>query len=124
MRFGFKLALVATAALTLGCSAGLRKFPVQDPMWVDQDKRPFQAEPEEYYSSFLWDGADQMAFRPFAKVWKFNLADEAVNVNAVDEVPNSAWFTNRIGRRNMSLKEVYRGPCRGPWPRLEPCGDR
>jgi hypothetical protein len=107
-------ALVAAASLTMACSSGIRKFPLKDPMWVDQDKRPFTEEPEEYYSSFLWDGADQMAFRPFAKLWKLNLADEAMNVNAMDEVPDSSWFTNRIGRRTVGLEEVRRGPCSGP----------
>ena len=113
-RLGLLSAMVAAAAMTLGCSSTIRKYPLKDPMWVDQDKRPFTAEPEEYYSSFLWDGADQMAFRPFAKVWKFNLADEAVNVNAMDEVPDSAWFTNRIGKTKMTLDEARKGPCYGP----------
>ncbi len=27
----------------------------------------------------------------------------AMNVNSLDEVPDSAWFANRIGRREMSI---------------------
>ena len=34
----------------------------------------------------------------------------AVNVNTIDEVPDSSWFTNRIGRRAMSIEEIVRGP--------------
>ena len=34
----------------------------------------------------------------------------AVNVNTIDEVPDSSWFTNRIGRREMSIDEIVRGP--------------
>jgi len=34
----------------------------------------------------------------------------AVNVNTLDEVPDSSWFTNRIGRRPMSVAEIVRGP--------------
>ena len=34
----------------------------------------------------------------------------AMNVNTVDEVPDSSWFTNRIGRRQMSAAEVVKGP--------------
>src|SRR6185436_20324035 len=30
----------------------------------------------------------------------------AVNVNTMDEVPDSSWFTNRIGVRAMSLAEI------------------
>ena len=34
----------------------------------------------------------------------------ALNVNTVDEVPDSSWFTNRIGRRPMSVAEIVKGP--------------
>ena len=34
----------------------------------------------------------------------------ALNVNTVDEVPDSSWFTNRIGRRGMTVEEVVNGP--------------
>jgi hypothetical protein len=34
----------------------------------------------------------------------------AVNVNTMDEVPDSSWFTNRIGRRAMPIAEIVRGP--------------
>jgi hypothetical protein len=33
----------------------------------------------------------------------------AMNVNTVDEVPDSSWFMNRIGQREMSLDELRRG---------------
>src|SRR6185436_13761393 len=33
----------------------------------------------------------------------------AVNVNSVDEVPDSSWFTNRIGRQAMSVEQIVRG---------------
>jgi hypothetical protein len=36
----------------------------------------------------------------------------ALNVNTVDEVPDSSWFTNRLGVRGMSLDEIVRGPDR------------
>ena len=36
----------------------------------------------------------------------------ALNVNTVDEVPDSSWFTNRIGRATMPIAEVVRGPDR------------
>ena len=34
----------------------------------------------------------------------------ARGVNTLDEVPDSAWFTNRIGSRPMSMEELLRGP--------------
>jgi hypothetical protein len=36
----------------------------------------------------------------------------AVNINTLDEVPDSSWFTNRIGQRPMSTAEIVRGPDR------------
>src|SRR5262245_32417605 len=33
----------------------------------------------------------------------------AMNVNTIDEVPDSSWFVNRIGHREMSLEELRRG---------------
>jgi hypothetical protein len=45
----------------------------------------------------------------------------AVNVNTIDEVPDSSWFTNRVGHRALTLEEYTRGPnvsgppAPGPW---------
>ena len=56
------------AALVLAsasaCGSGLRPYPLREPMWVDPDRHPFSEEPEEYYSPWVWDGANQMVFRP------------------------------------------------------------
>ena len=40
----------------------------------------------------------------------------ALNVNSVDEVPDSSWYTNRIGRRAMTDDEIVRGPDTGSGP--------
>ena len=34
----------------------------------------------------------------------------ALNVNTVDEVPDSSWFTNRAGHRGLTAEQVSRGP--------------
>jgi len=41
----------------------------------------------------------------------------AVNVNTLDEVPDSSWFSNRIGVRDMPIAEIVRGP--NKFPRLD-----
>ena len=41
----------------------------------------------------------------------------AVNANTLDEVPDSSWFTNRIGVRELPLAEIARGP--GKFARLD-----
>jgi hypothetical protein len=40
----------------------------------------------------------------------------AQNVNTIDEVPNSSWFTNRIGTVPVSVEEITRGPIIGAPP--------
>ena len=40
----------------------------------------------------------------------------ALNVNSMDEAPNSGWFTNRIGSRALSAEEIARGPDRSAGP--------
>jgi hypothetical protein len=43
-------------------------------------------------------------------------APPAVNVNTLGEVPDSSWFTNRMGARTMTIQELVRGPLRGDGP--------
>ena len=37
----------------------------------------------------------------------------AQNINTIDEVPDSSWFTNRIGSRPVSVDEVLAGTTQG-----------
>lgn len=110
------LVLVAATCVLGGCGGGLRQFPLQDPLWVDPDRRPFEGGPDEYYSPFAWDGANQLVFRPISRFFAVDPAGPAVNVNAFDEVPDSSWFINRIGRFGMSASDAARGACRTPLP--------
>ena len=91
-------------------------------MWRDEeDFRAFGPMPEEYFSPFAWDGADQMLFRPMARFFAVDPAGEAMNVNAMDEVPDSSWYTNRMSRGPLSRAELLAGPC-GDEPPLDPTG--
>ena len=40
----------------------------------------------------------------------------AANVNTLGEVPDSSWFENRIGLREMTIDELVRGPATGDGP--------
>jgi hypothetical protein len=47
-------------------------------------------------------------------------SQRALDVNTIDEVPDSSWFENRIGTRPMSIAEIAagsnrEGPAAGPW---------
>lgn len=101
---------VAVATCAFGCS-GVRRFPVADPMLKDPDQRSFAPAPEEYVSPFVWDGANQMVFRPVSRFLAVDPAGPATNVSALDEVPDSSWFTNRLGRAPMTNADLLSGPC-------------
>ena len=109
------MGLVIAATLP-ACSSGLRPYSAGPTMWTDEDRHPFRPKPEESFVPLYWDGADNIFFRPFAQLFWLPLGHPAVNVNAMDEVPDSSWFTNRIGRAPMTAEEVARGPCSGPAP--------
>ena len=40
----------------------------------------------------------------------------AMSINTIDEVPDSTWFTNRMGSRPMTVEEVAKGPDTGTGP--------
>ena len=110
-------------ALTTACGGGVRQYALQEPLWIDDDRQPFTPRPAEgRYAPYFWDAIDHMIFRPASEAFTFELDQEAINVNAFDEVPDSSWFHNRIGRRGMAPAELARGACGddvgpppGPW---------
>jgi hypothetical protein len=120
-------ALVAVIAAGASACAGNRLFPLRDPFTVDTDLRsialPCRLEPTKtdpkrvvctpkvYVSPLAWDAADNSVFRPLSRVFAVDPAKDARNVNSFDEVPDSAWFTNRIGIRAMSIDEFKLGAC-------------
>jgi hypothetical protein len=110
-----------------GCAAADRPFPLRDPMTIDTDLRPvtlacrrlptpkdphnISCAPDVYVSPLIWDGTDNLLFRPLSEAVGVMHHDEAVNVNSLDEVPDSSWFTNRIGVHPLSAEEIGRGAC-------------
>jgi hypothetical protein len=126
---GLGAAMLCTFALgAIACGPpATRRFPLRAVMWQDSDLRAVSARchveasekdprhvscaPALYVSPLAWDGVDNSIFRPLSEAFAFASHGEAPNVNSLDEVPDSAWFTNRIGRRAMSLDELVRGAC-------------
>ena len=81
-------------------------------MSVDRgDFRPFSPMPEEYETATIWSGVDEIFFRPLTKVFSFDASKRALNVHAMDEVPDSSWFTNRMSGKGMTPEEVQMGSC-------------
>ena len=101
------------------CAHPARRYSMQAPLWNDADRNHVSVRPSLYYSGSVADAADNMALRPLSRAFTVPLGDEAINVNSLDEVPNSAWFTNRIGLAPMTPEQVRLGPC-AEGPRLDP----
>ena len=114
------LLLISVAA---GCGHAPRRFPLQDPLWQDPDRNHLEKAPDEQFLGTWADAADKTLFRPLSELFYLPLPGESVNVNSLDEVPNSSWFTNRIGLFDMTPEEVAWGSCsiapldpeKGPW---------
>jgi hypothetical protein len=113
---------VALLLVLAGCAGGVAQFPLQEPMWRDDDAKPFSPRPARFRSAELWNTLDNSIFRPISRVLAVRGRRSAVNVNSLDEVPDSSWFVNRIGQRAMGKDELQLGACagvtfaeNGPW---------
>jgi hypothetical protein len=95
------------AAVVAGVPVGVQspKFLPDDPLQVDDDKSIDASKVTPIEGSNGFDFAQHTFGHPGDR-----RSIRAVNVNTADEVPDSSWFTNRIGRRQMSLEEIARGP--------------
>jgi hypothetical protein len=97
-------ATLVLASSLAGAGAGPRFFP-DDPIAVDNDRALDAGGVRPIEGSNLYDFVEH-TFRDLADRRQIR----AVNVNTIDEVPDSSWFTGRIGVRPMSIDDIARGP--------------
>jgi hypothetical protein len=101
-------AAACTVNLLSAQQAGRPKFLAADPVEVAGDRAQDAAGATRDLLGNYADFVVNMFFTPGDKP---NGAP-ARNVNTLGEVPDSSWFTNRVGSRPMSLEEIVRGPDR------------
>lgn len=93
------------------CASAPRPFPFRQPLATDTDLaevsvscRPDPTKddpdhkncaPAEYISPFIWDQVDNVLFARISRALAIHTTGEAANVNSLDEVADSAWFTNK-----------------------------
>jgi hypothetical protein len=107
------------AALLLAITLASHAISAQLPAYFPDD--PIATDPETQDASKVaswaisdpYDFVQNTFFKPGDRTPR-----RAVNVNTIDEVPDSSWFTNRAGVRPISADEVRRGPdtTSGPAP--------
>lgn len=97
-------ALVLGAAGTILTSAASPKFYADDPVWIEQDTQDVSNIKPVEVDLFVDLAANILAGT------RKPAAARAANVNTIDEVPDSSWFTNRLGHRPMTADEIAVGP--------------
>lgn len=99
-------AAVAAFAQALSGSAQPQvRFRSDDPLWVDADMLVDASSVQVQELSQSYD------FLENTFALKGDRRDvRAMNVNTVDEVPDSSWFTNRIAQRPIDDVDLVRGP--------------
>ena len=105
------LACAVAATVTAGAGANGRKFYPDDPITriVDAEdasgvqEREIDLEYDTLENLFSWPGDQTPNVR-------------AQNVNTMDEVPDSTWFTNRLGTVRVTVDELVKGPGSGSGP--------
>ena len=86
-----------------------RRFYQDDPLWLDPDTN--DVPPVSEFELFEdYDFVQNSFSHPGGP------AGPSLNINTLDEVPDSSWFTNRIGSGTMTVAEVVRGPDTGAGP--------
>jgi hypothetical protein len=106
--------VVLAAALGLGASA----VSTKGPRFYPDD--PMAREPETQDASkaqpYSIEQMYEMLINLFVTPGYKPTGSRAQNLNTVDEVPDSSWFTNRIGARTIARDELVRGPNLGAPP--------
>src|SRR5689334_16791077 len=105
--------LLAAAALGLATANGPR-FYSDDPLQREPESQDASRAQEEDIG-LLYD----LSYNLFVTSAKPASNTRAGNVNTIDEVPDSSWFTNRILPRQGSAADFVRGPNTGPAPSPE-----
>ena len=110
--------LFGVTTLVFSCGSALEKirFQNKEPVTFVNDRKDTPVEPEKNpFVRYYYHTGSYMAL-PLRETLGFNGGKRAQNTNALDEVPNSTWFQNRIGVRNMAPEEVGTGTNIGNGP--------
>jgi len=86
------------------------RFRNADPVHAVNDERDVPRPPKrrkDWSKLYDFDGSVR---RPLTRPLELKAHRRALGVNALDEVPDSTWFTNRIGVRDLSPDDIENGP--------------
>ncbi len=123
---GLLCAVLLAIAVAPASASPLRDGRV---IWQEDDRVNVPIMPVARDPNLVWTSANETFLRPVGRLvnpvrvgrrvgtlFGGENVHDASNVNALGEVPNSTWFTNRIGIRPLSPESVARGPGDGLGP--------
>lgn len=109
-----RIIAIAVALGVSGCAGsgavGDMRFKNQPIVWRVNDRVDTPKKPKERTFARTLYHFDGFYHRRLTRLMEMHPTRRAQNVNALDEAPDSTWFTNRIGQRDMTVDEVRRGP--------------
>jgi hypothetical protein len=115
------MATRAFAVMTCLCAAAFSGFwpaAATSPQFYRDD--PIVREPESQDASRATPSEIgdlyEMTYNLFVQPGYKPSGLRAQDLNTIDEVPDSGWFTNRIGTKTLSIDEMVRGPIVGAPP--------
>src|SRR6188768_4287446 len=107
--------ILAVAAIVVLASAAVS---TQSPRFFRDDPIAREPDPEDASGAQPSDVGltYDLSYNLFVTADRAASGKRAGNINTIDEVPDSSWFTNRLGVVPMSVDDVVRGPNTGPPP--------
>jgi hypothetical protein len=111
-RGAHSLVFIAVVVVLCGASSAIgRRFFDDDPLAREPESQD-ASKVEDWDIELLTD----LAINLFTPVPADAGSVRALNVNTIDEVPDSSWFTNRILARPLSLEQAAQGPLTSQGP--------
>jgi len=121
--------IIFTAIISMFLSLSIQAqrpkvYSREKPIKIDFDMENIK-QPKSIGTGYLYDFIDGTIFQSTRRnldvAHKFRKVSgkkkESINVNILDQVPDSSWFTNRISTQDFSIEEIKRGSNVNPKPK-------
>jgi hypothetical protein len=112
------LLLLASAVVgTASSKPASYRFADREPVREADDRKPIPPpQAADFHKTFYF--VDVVVRRPAVRSLAPAPVRSSRDVNALDEMPSSSWFTPRLGARELSPEEMLRGPAAVGSPQL------
>jgi hypothetical protein len=110
--------LTFITVVSIAAISGFGSASATGPRFYRDDPIVREPEPQDARGAALSevDLMYELTYNLFALSGRKPTGVRAENVNTIGEVPDSSWFTNRIGTTALTVDELVRGPNLGPPP--------